>query len=273
MENVCYVPDGTDCTVVLYKEFPEKYRGNIQCDICLEKSWFVKGFSTEKYIRAPCFAAHHAEGCKNKITLIPDEDGDVSPGPLSVINIDLDKQRKHGIDVVVAQAKSKKVSIWGTTRKYSSLGDYPENKSLRQILTKLSRELEFSESDKNIKMVADGGRIVLEGAISEHLVSQADMPNAPLGEPKIFWGRINNVNRSKGGLWLNCGNYKKEPSVLIGNDDLEEQLLEDFRLKNADELQGADFIVVGVALKAGNGKPYIKFGFTKYIALRKYRLE
>ena len=122
-------------------------------------------------------------------------------------------------------------------------------------------------------MVADGGRIVLEGALSEHLVSQADMPNAPLGEPKIFWGRINNVNRSKGGLWLNCGNYKKEPSVLIGDDDLEEQLLEDFRLKNADELQGADFIVVGVALKAGNGKPYIKFGFTKYIAFRKYRLE
>ena len=31
--------------------------------------------------------------------------------------------------------------------------------------------------------------------------------------------------------------------------------------------------MVGVAFQAGNGKPYIKFGFTKYIAFRKYRLE
>lgn len=188
MENVCYVVDGSDCSILLYQEQPEKYRGNILCDACRERSWFVKGFTTEKYLRAPCFAAHHAEGCNNKIILIPDDDGDGSPGPLSVINIDLDKQRKQVIDVAVSQSKSRKDSSWGVVRRYSNIGDYPENRSLRQILTKLTRETDFSESDKQIKMVADGGRVVLEGGLAEHLVSQGEILTAPLGEPKIFWG-------------------------------------------------------------------------------------
>ncbi|MFL1513146.1 hypothetical protein [Pseudomonas prosekii] len=273
MEYVCYVPDQTECTVLLYQQNPELYRGNIACDICQEKSWFVKGFTTEKYYRAPCFAAHHIDGCGNKITLIPDDDGVASPGALSAINIDLDKQRKQTIDVAVPQSKSKKESNWGVTRKYSSVGDYPENKSLRQILTSLGRDPDFPSSDKLVRMVADGGRVVLEGALADHLISQGDISAAPLGEPKIFWGRINNVNRQNGVLWLNCGNYKSEPSILIEDDELEDQLIEDFRLKDVDELQGADFIVVGVAYQASNGKPYIKFGFTKYIAFRKYRLE
>lgn len=273
MESVCYVPDQTECTVLQYQQNPDMYRGNIICDKCQEKSWFVKGFATEKYVRAPCFAAHHTSECDNKITLIADEDAPSSPGILSAINIDLDKQRRQDIGVAVSQHKLKKESAWGTVRRYSNVGDYPENKSLRQILTSLGRDPDFPPSDKLVRMVADGGRVVLEGVLAEHLVSQSEISGATLGEPKILWGRINNVNKKGNGLWLNCGDYKKEPSILIDDDELEEQLIEDFRLNDVDDLQGADFIVVGVVFKASNGKPYIKFGFTKYIAFRKYRLE
>lgn len=270
METVTFVPDGTDCTVTLYQQDPEKYRGNIACDVCEEKSWFVKGFSTEKYDRVACFAAHHTSDCDNKITFIADDDGEPSSGDPTTIHIDLDKQRKQSIDVSAPAPKPGKESRWGTTRTYSSVGDYPENKSLRQILTSLARNPDYPDDDATVKMVADGGRIVLQGVLANHLVSQANIANAALGEARIFWGRINNVNRSNGVLWLNCGDYKTEPSILIDDEDLENDLMEDFRLKDVDELQGADFITVGVAFKAQNDKLYIKFGFTKYIAFRKY---
>jgi hypothetical protein len=273
METVTYVPDGTDCTVTLYQQDPEKYRGNIACDVCEEKSWFVKGFSTEKYDRAPCFAAHHSSDCDNKITLIADDDGDPTSGDPTTIHVDLDKQRKQSIDVAAPPPKPGKESRWGTTRMYSSIGDYPENKSLRQILTSLSRNPDYPEDDATVKMVADNGRIVIQGVLADYLISQKHMADAPLGEPRIFWGRVNNVNKNNGALWLNCGDYKSEPSILIDDEDLESDLLEDFKLNDFEELQGADFIVVGVAFKGGNGKPYIKFGFTKYIAFRKYRVE
>lgn len=270
METVTYVPDGTDCTVTLYQQDPEKYRGNIACDACDEKSWFVKGFSTEKYDRAPCFAAHHTSDCDNKITLIADDDGDPASGDPTTIHVDLDKQRKQSIEIAAPSPKPGKESRWGTTRMYSSIGDYPENKSLRQILTSLSRNPAYPEDDATVKMVADNGRIVLQGLLANYLVSQQNIPAAILGEPRIFWGRINNVNKSNGVLWLNCGDYKTEPSILVDDEDLENDLLEDFKLDDIDELQGADFIVVGIAFKAQNEKPYIKFGFTKYIAFRKY---
>lgn len=270
METVTYVPDGTDCSVILYQQDPEKYRGNIACDVCEEKSWFVKGFSTEKYDRAPCFAAHHASDCGNKITLIVDDDGDPTSADPTTIHVDLDKQRKQSIDVAAPAPKPGKESRWGTTRMYSNIGDYPENKSLRQILTSLSRNPDYPEDDATVKMVADNGRIVLQGVLADLLVSQKEIPSAPLGEARIYWGRINNVNKNNGVLWLNCGDYKTEPSILIDDEELEQSLFEDFRLKEIEELQGADFIVVGIAFEAQNGKTYIKFGFTKYIAFRKY---
>ncbi|MCY1516356.1 hypothetical protein D9M68_509780 [compost metagenome] len=272
MESVVYVPDGTDCTVTLYLQNPEKYRGNIACT-CEEKAWFVKGFSTEKYDRAPCFAAHHTDNCDFKIELIVDDDGDPSSGDPTTIHVDLDKQRKQSIEVAAPIQTPLKESRWGTTRRYSSVGDYPENKSLRQILTGLRKNSSYPEDDVTVKMVADGGRIVLQGALAELLVPQEDMQSAPLGEARLYWGRINNVNKSNGALWLNCGDYRSEPSILIDDEDLESDLIDDFRLGDAEDLQGADFIVVGVAFKAQNGKVYIKFGFTKYIAFRKYRLE
>jgi len=273
METVIYVPDGTDCTITLYQQDPDKFRGNIACDTCQEKSWFVKGFSTEKYNRAPCFAAHHTSECDKKITLIADGSGDLDSGDPAKIHVDLDKQRKQTIDVAAPAPKPGKESRWGATRAYANIGDYPENKSLRQILSCLSRNPNYPEDDATVKMVADGGRIVLQGVLSEYLVSQKDITDAPLGEPRIFWGRINNVNRTNGVLWLNCGDYKSEPSILIDDEDLELDLMKDFRLGDVDELHGADFIVVGVAFKAGNGKPYIKFGFTKYAAFRKYTVH
>jgi hypothetical protein len=150
MESVVYVPDGTDCTVNLYLQNPEKYRGNIAC-VCEEKAWFVKGFSTEKYDRAPCFAAHHTDDCGFKIELIVDNDGDPSSGDPATIHVDLDKKRKQSIEVAAPAPKPTKESRWGTTRKYSSISDYPENKSLRQILTNLWRNPAYPEDNVSVK--------------------------------------------------------------------------------------------------------------------------
>ncbi|WP_148260807.1 hypothetical protein [Ectopseudomonas mendocina] len=239
MESVTYVPDGTDCTVTLYQQDPEKYRGNVACGKCEERAWFVKGFSIEKYDRAPCFAARHTNDCDVKITLIPDEDSDQSSGDPTTIHVDLDKQRKRSIDIVVPVPKATQESPWGTTRRHSNIGDYPENKSLRQILTNLWRNPNFPEEDATVKMIADGGRIVLQGMLAEVLVPQREIESATLGEVRIYWGRINNVNKSNGALWLNCGDYKTEPSILIDDEDLERDLLNDFRLSEIDDLQRA----------------------------------
>lgn len=272
MDSVTYVPDGTDCVISQYLQDPEKYRGNVACDRCEERAWFVKGFSTDKYVRTPCFAAHHTDECDNKILLIADEDGDHTSGDPATIHIDLDKQRKQSIEVVAPIPAPGKESRWGVSRKFSNNADYPENKSLREMLTQLRRNPNYPEDDVSVKMIADGGRVVVQGNLTDYLVSQESILSAPLGEVRIFWGRINNVNRSGGVLWLNCGNYKTEPSILI-DEELESDLLEDFRLQEAEDLQGSDFIIVGVAFKAQNGKPYMKFGFTKYAAFRKYSVS
>lgn len=41
---VCsYREDGSDCTTEMYQNNPGKFRGLIDCKVCGEKAWFVKG--------------------------------------------------------------------------------------------------------------------------------------------------------------------------------------------------------------------------------------
>lgn len=270
MDKVKYLPDGSPCSVEMYRAAPDTFRGNIICDDCEEKAWFVRGYSSGKREKPPCFAAHHTEGCDKKIKLVVDDEGGATVGDPSSVTIDLDKHKKQSIEIPLPPTKAGKENKWGATRTQARIGDYPEQKSLRQILTRLSQAPGFPDDYYPVKMVADAGRVVLEGDLRDFLVSQDEIKNAPVGEAMVYWGRINNVNTTKEGLWLNCGNWRIEPSIFIGEEDLQEDMLEDFRLQDFEDLQGADFIVVGVRY-GGTGKPCLRFSFTKYIAFRKWK--
>ncbi|MEJ9096865.1 hypothetical protein, partial [Pseudomonas aeruginosa] len=63
-----------------------------------------------------------------------------------------------------------------------------------------------------------------------------------------------------------------EPSLLVRDEHLEEDMLKAFRLKSLDELEGAYFLVMGW-LAGSERKPIINFGFAKYIAFVKYRVK
>lgn len=273
MDTVRFVSDQSSCSVTLYMGAPDTFRGNIICEICGEKAWFVRGSSSGKRDKAPCFAAHHTEDCDNKIKLIVDEDGDVTVGDPSNITIDLDKHKKQSIEIAPRPTKAGKENKWGVTRTQASIGNYPEQQSLRQILTRLVQTPNFPDEYYPVKMVADAGRVVLEGDLREFLVGQDDIKNAPPGVAMVFWGRINNVKANEKKVWLNCGDYRSEPSIEITSEDLMDDLLADFRLRDYEDLQGADFIVVGIRRDPKEGKkPILRFAFTKYISFRKYKV-
>ena len=94
--------------------------------------------------------------------------------------------------------------------------------------------------------------------------------SSQLAESRIFWGTINNLNEDKNGrLWLNYGDYRAEPSILLDKNQKAE-LLKNFKLKSVSELDGSDVIIVSHAGKSPNGKIIIKSSFTKYMSFRRY---
>jgi hypothetical protein len=117
-----------------------------------------------------------------------------------------------------------------------------------------------------------GGRVAMEGEIRKLLSHQCQLADVELGTARLFWGLITNVNRKAGEVWLNCGDYRTEPSLLIRDEHLEDEMLKAFRLKSMDDLEGAYFIVMGW-LAGSDRKPIINVGFAKYIAFVKYRVK
>lgn len=84
---------------------------------------------------------------------------------------------------------------------------------------------------------------------------------------------FNYANIDKNGvLWLNYGDYRKEPSVSLGQE-LKEQVLRNFNIKEVGELDGSDVIIVGHVGISPNNKVIISTGFTKYLAFRKVKIE
>ena len=99
-----YIEDGTLCSTSDYSNDPEKYRGLIACFECGQKTWFIKGFTTEKFERKACFAAHHEKGCNASTVLLTpvddsSEEGSESETPSSDIRVDLDKSSGQSIYV------------------------------------------------------------------------------------------------------------------------------------------------------------------------------
>ncbi len=277
-----YIEDGTQCSTSNYSNEPEKYRGLIICPECEKKTWFIKGFTTEKIERMACFAAHHKEGCNASTVLLSPEDNDSEEGgeselPSTDIRVDLDKS--NGQSIYISQENDKhgeEDSDWISSPQKKAIGGsngYPLNKSLRQLLTHLCKNPDYAERGQSITIVADSGRKIIDGQLKDYLVPINNIASNQFAESRIFWGTINNLNEDKNGqLWLNYGDYRTEPSILLDKNQKTE-LLRNFKLKSVSELDGSDVIIVSHAGLSPNGKIIIKASFTKYMSFRRYRAE
>lgn len=277
---VCtYRVDGSDCTTEQYQANPEKYRGLIDCTECGVKTWFVKSYKTHKTDRMACFAARHLEGCNASTVLVkPDGSEDENDeGELTHdIRVDLDKagarllyvskdNDKHGDEPSSRLTPRPNIGIGGDS-------GYPLNKSLRALLTNLCRNPHYGDRGQTINIVADGGRDVINDTLSNCLVPIAAASNEHVGKEYIFWGPVNNLNiDKKGTLWLNYGDYRTEPSISL-SPNLKEEVLRNFHIKNIEELDGADVIIVGHVGISPNNKVIISTAFTKYLSFRKVQV-
>ncbi|EPL60210.1 hypothetical protein B382_22455 [Stutzerimonas stutzeri B1SMN1] len=276
MQSVTYRVDQSPVTPYQYLQDVEKYAGNIECVECEARAWYVRGSMSGGRERSACFAAHHTDECEIRTVVLVVDDPDVVPdegADTTRIVVDLDKRKAQDIMVPEPKDRQPTDTPWGAIhKKYANAADYPINKSLRQILSYLIKNPGYPEDDATIRIVCDGGRIALEGEVRQLLSYQAQLSGIEPGVVRLYWGLITNVNRKDGNTWLNCGDYRTEPSLLIRDEELEEEMLNAFRLKSLEDLEGAYFIVMGW-LSGSETKPIINFGFAKYIAFVKYRVR
>lgn len=282
MINAKYIEDGTICSTLDYDKEPEKYRGLIICPECEQKTWFIKGYTTDKLERMACFAAHHKEGCNASTVILNAEDNDSEEGveselPSTDIRVDLDKS--SGKSIYVSQENNKhgdEDSGWSSPLQKKAIGGsdgYPLNKSLRQLLTHLCKNPDYAERGQSITIVADSGRKIIDGQLKDYLVPINNINPDQFLDPRIFWGTVNNLNEGKNGeLWLNYGDYRSEPSILL-DKNLKIELIRNFKLKSVSELDGSDVIIVSHASRSSNGKIIIKVSFTKYMSFRRYSIN
>lgn len=277
MIECLYIEDNSICTTLNYEDEPNKYRGLIYCLECNSKAWFIKGYKTEKINRMACFAAHHKENCNASTVDIGSDDSDELDSndqqDSSDIRVDLDKA--NNTSIYASQANDmhgNEDSDWRSNKHKKPLGNasgFPINKSLRQILTNLCRNPNYADKGQTITIVADSGRVILSGELKRHLVRLDEISREHVGRQCIFWGAINNLNvDSQGVLWLNYGDYRKEPSIRFP-PETKEQIIKNFKITDISELDGSDVIVVGNVGFSPNGKAIIQTGFTKYISFRR----
>lgn len=268
------ISGGETCSTEEYEGNIDIYRGDIQCIECKKKAWFIKSYKTEKINRMACFGAKHKEGCDaSTVLFISDDELSVDEHAQSEdIRVDLDKVGNQSIYISEPNNKhGEEDSDWTTSKKDKSIGNasgFPLNKSLRQLLTNLSKNPEYGDKGQTINIVADSGISIVKGLLSDNVVPLNNIKREHTGSRKIFWGTINNLNLKDGSLWLNYGNYKTEPSILL-NEELRFDLLRNFKLKDVSELDGSDVIIVGNVGFSPSGKATIKTGFTKYMSFRR----
>lgn len=276
MQSVIYRIDQSLVTPYQYLQDVDRYAGNIECVECESRAWYVRSSMSGGRERSACFAAHHTEECEIRTVVLVVDDPDAVPdegADTTRIVVDLEKRMPQ--DIMVADPKERQTTDtpWGAIqKKYANATDYPINKSLRQILSCLIKNPKYPEDDATVRIVCDGGRIALEGEVRQLLSHQTQLAAMEPGVVRLYWGLITNVNRKDGNRWLNCGDYRTEPSLLIRDDELEGEMLKAFRLKSLDDLEGAYFIVMGW-LSGSGSKRIINFGFAKYIAFVKYRVR
>ena len=277
-----FTEDNTICSTEDYAENPEKFRGFIVCAECSRKAWFIKSYKTSKIDRKACFASNHVEGCSASTVLLSSDDEIVHGAEKndeqnnSDISIDLDKNSSASLFISEPNNKfSNEETNWANKKRVDQFSNgvgFPLNKSLRQLLTYLCRNPNYADDKKTIVVKADNGRVIVDGTLKSLLVPLNKITKSHQGENYIFWGKINNLNiDSDNILWLNYGDYRTEPSILL-EPSTYKQILEKFKITAVEELDGSDIIAIGRAGISKNNKAIIRVSFPKYIAFRRLKV-
>ncbi|SEH63955.1 hypothetical protein SAMN05660691_00558 [Rheinheimera pacifica] len=266
MQQARFLTDQRLINTTDYLSAAEHYRGLLLCPLCSEKAWFIKAVNSDSLNRAACFGAHHQDGCE-AATLRLNAENDVNPG-------------QKADTVREPSARYAPAGLWQSIKAPQLGGSdgYDVNSALRQLLSHLCRNADFAAQGQKVQLLAASGRELIAGKLADYVVHVNDISDKHLEALYIFWGRINNVNEREfdnpddDELWLNIGDYRKEPSVFI-DADLRRSLVKRFNLADLDALSGADFILLGHAGKSAHGKFTLHFAMSKYIAFRHYSIS
>ena len=263
MQQARFLTDQRLINTTDYLSAAERYRGLLLCPLCGEKAWFIKAVNSDSINRAACFGSHHQDGC-DAATLRLNTEDEASPG--------------HNADTVrEPSARYAPAGLWQSIKAPQLGGSdgYDVNSALRQLLSHLCRNADFAAQGQKLQLLAASGRELMAGKLADYVVHVNDISDKHLEALYIFWGRINNVNEREfdnpddDELWLNIGDYRKEPSIFI-DADLRCSLVKRFNLTDLDALSGADFILLGHAGKSAHGKFTLHIAMSKYIAFRLY---
>lgn len=250
-----------------YLNAAEHYRGLLLCPLCGEKAWFIKAVNNDSLNRAACFGAHHQQGCEAATIRLSTAD-ETTPAT------------DNSNSLREPAARYAPAGLWQSIKapQLGGADGYEVNSALRQLLSHLCRNAAFAAQGQKLQLLAASGRELIAGKLADYVVHIDDIGDKHLEALYIFWGRINNVNEREfdnpddDELWLNIGDYRKEPSIFI-DADLRRSLVKRFNLTDLDTLCGADVILLGHAGKSAHGKFTLHIAMSKYIAFRRYGIS
>lgn len=273
---------------LLSSEHQKKLKAGLVCKGCGDVAWFRSATNPlAKVKRAAHFNSHHYNSeCKYRTSYLLVEDE--SEGSTSTANkiplvteyiINLDNKVGGALtDISDVQIPENEFIIkpsGGAIGKGAGVNNETEaNKSLRQILSYLKRFPEFRQSDKQVRLFSDAGKLKVDGKIKNIVVSFDDV-NISMDDNnyRLFWGVIVDAQDETidGGLWLNASESRKCVSIKIFRD-IKDKFISLFHLKSLDDLQGAYVLVSGrVHYAPSTGKPTIYCSIVNFITVQKYK--
>ncbi len=262
---------------------------SLVCLSCQDVAWFRSATKPgAKVSRAAHFNSHHHNAeCEYRTAylVIDDETGGGTEASIPVPTVteyivDLDKK----VGGVIAEPIFPPIPPEGfvlSPPKGGAIGkgagiqkETDASKTLRQILSYLKRFPDFSNSDKKVVMYSNAGQLKVNGIIRELAVNFEHVDSFMADERyRLFWGVIVDAQNeyTKNGIWLNASDSKKGVSVKIF-EDIREEFLDAFKIKDLEDLKGAYVLVAGrVHFSGANNKPIIYCALPNFITIQKYR--
>lgn len=258
----------------------ESKRRNLICRECEEFAWFRK---ESRHGHPAHFCAHHKDDCDLRVeyVLVDDQRNDATISEEEVaagdtIIVQLDKEKGGEIDVTEVQAPPTPGEGSGG-RTFVIHGEAKESAqhfTLRRILLRLVQSPDFYRSARPIVLYRKEEEVLVRGPMRDVAASFEEITEGRHtdGGTFLFWGPIASAGRTNDGkVWLNSSDRHQGASIAVF-EDVAEEFLEIFGVKDLESLGGAHVLVAGKCrMSQSSGKPVIWCGSPKYIVLRRYR--